>query len=56
MRALVQTDQRVNLLTNLIRFDLEKIHSTEKESLPEFFQGKPSKSPEIYKKYRNFIV
>ncbi|EAR84927.1 SWIRM domain protein (macronuclear) [Tetrahymena thermophila SB210] len=37
-------------------FEMEKIHQIEKESLPEFFQGKPSKTPEIYKRYRNFIV
>ncbi|EGR31581.1 swi snf and rsc complex subunit ssr2, putative [Ichthyophthirius multifiliis] len=38
------------------RLDLDKIHQIEKEALPEFFQGKPSKTPEIYKKYRNFII
>lgn len=29
----------------------------EKDSMPEFFNGKyPSKSPQIYKEYRNFMV
>ena len=38
-------------------FNLEEIHEIEKTSLPEFFNGKyPSKTPEIYKKYRNFII
>ena len=38
-------------------FNLEEIHEIEKKALPEFFNGKfPSKTPEIYKKYRNFIV
>ena len=38
-------------------FNLEEIHEIEKLSLPEFFNGKyPSKTPEIYKKYRNFII
>ena len=38
-------------------FKMEEIHEIEKKSLPEFFNGKyPSKNPEIYKKYRNFII
>ena len=38
-------------------FNIDEIHEIEKVSLPEFFNGKfPSKTPEIYKKYRNFII
>ena len=37
-------------------FNLDDVHQIEKDSLPEFFVGKPSKTPEIYKKYRNFIL
>ena len=38
-------------------FNSEEIQEIEKISLPEFFNGKyPSKTPEIYKKYRNFII
>jgi len=38
-------------------FDLTKIHPIEKESLPEFFKNQnPSKTPQIYVKYRNFLV
>ena len=38
-------------------FNLEDINEIEKVSLPEFFNGQyPSKTPEIYKKYRNFII
>jgi len=37
-------------------FSFESIHQIEKDSLAEFFIGKPSKSPEVYKKYRNFII
>ena len=38
-------------------FNMDEIHEIEKKSLPEFFNGKyPSKNPEIYKKYRNFII
>ncbi|KAL6947267.1 hypothetical protein ACO0QE_002146 [Hanseniaspora vineae] len=38
-------------------FDLTKIHSIEKENLPEFFTNRiVSKTPQIYMKYRNFMV
>lgn len=38
-------------------FDLTKIHSIEKENLPEFFTNRiVSKTPQIYIKYRNFMV
>jgi len=37
-------------------FNPDSIHQIEKDSLSEFFSGKPSKSPEVYKKYRNFII
>ena len=38
-------------------FNIDDIHDIERISLPEFFNGKyPSKTPEIYKKYRNFII
>lgn len=38
-------------------FNLLKIHSIEKESLPEFFTNRvASKTPQVYVKYRNFMV
>ncbi|SMN19428.1 hypothetical protein, no similarity [Maudiozyma saulgeensis] len=38
-------------------FNLRKIHQIEKKSLPEFFTNRiASKTPEIYIKYRNFMV
>lgn len=38
-------------------FSLAKIHEVEKRSLPEFFNKRNrSKTPEIYIKYRNFMV
>lgn len=38
-------------------FDLSKIHAIERESLPEYFQNSnKAKTPEIYMKYRNFMV
>ncbi|OMJ67163.1 hypothetical protein SteCoe_35755 [Stentor coeruleus] len=38
-------------------FDGAKVHSVEKQSLPEFFCGKyPSKNPTTYMHYRNFMI
>lgn len=38
-------------------FDLRKIHLIEKQSLPEFFTNRiASKTPQVYVKYRNFMV
>lgn len=38
-------------------FEFDSIHEIEQESLPEFFCGKyPSKTPESYKEYRNFMI
>ncbi|SCV03406.1 LANO_0G03950g1_1 [Lachancea nothofagi CBS 11611] len=38
-------------------FHLQKIHSIEKQSLPEFFTNRiPSKTPQVYVKYRNFMI
>jgi len=37
-------------------FDKDKIHEIERDQMIEFFQNKESKSVEIYKKYRNFII
>lgn len=38
-------------------FKFDEIHEIEMKALPEFFCRKyPSKSPEIYKQYRNFII
>ncbi|KAJ7558882.1 hypothetical protein O6H91_04G060100 [Diphasiastrum complanatum] len=38
-------------------FAWNKIHTTERRALSEFFEGKsPSKTPKIYKDYRDFII
>lgn len=38
-------------------FAMDKVHPLEQRSLPEFFNGKaPSKTPQVYMLYRNFIV
>lgn len=40
-----------------IWFKISEINDIEKRSLPEFFEGKSStKTPEIYKEYRNYMV
>lgn len=38
-------------------FNFDDIHEIELKALPEFFCGKyPSKTPELYKQYRNYII
>ena len=38
-------------------FSLDSIHAVERDSLPEFFNGRyPSKNEHTYKEYRNFMV
>ena len=37
-------------------FDFSHIHPIEKQALPEFFQEKPSKTPVLYQRMRNFMV
>jgi len=37
-------------------FNFNSIHRIEKQNLPEFFGEKPSKTPSIYMKIRNFMV
>ena len=38
-------------------FNIDEIHQIEMDSLPEFFNGRyPSKNPQVYKEYRNFMI
>ena len=38
-------------------FDMSKIHDNEKKALPEFFNGRNrSKTPSVYKDYRDFMI
>lgn len=37
-------------------FDMNGIHQLERDALPEFFTGKSSKTPQVYKNYRNHII
>ncbi|XP_053738935.1 histone H2A deubiquitinase MYSM1 isoform X1 [Synchiropus splendidus] len=39
-----------------IELDLETVTDDEKQAIPEFFEGRPSKTPERYLKIRNYIV
>jgi hypothetical protein len=38
-------------------FSFDDIHQIEIDALPEFFNGRyPSKTPQVYKEYRDFII
>ncbi|KAM9848665.1 histone H2A deubiquitinase MYSM1 [Aulostomus maculatus] len=39
-----------------IEMDLDTITEDEKQAIPEFFEGRPSKTPERYLKIRNYIL
>lgn len=39
-----------------IEMDMETITEDEKQAIPEFFEGRPSKTPERYLKIRNYIL
>lgn len=36
--------------------DTESITEDEKQAIPEFFEGRPSKTPDRYLKIRNYIL
>lgn len=39
-----------------IEMDIETITEDEKQAIPEFFEGRPAKTPERYLKIRNYIL
>lgn len=39
-----------------IEMEMETITEEEKQAIPEFFEGRPSKTPERYLKIRNYIL
>lgn len=39
-----------------VQLDAEAIAEEEKQAFPEFFEGRPSKTPERYLKIRNYIL
>lgn len=43
--------------TSAAWFNIDRINRIERDMLPEFFKGgKPSKTPDVYMKYRNFMI
>ena len=55
----IQTNENENIYLPISSswFNMDNIHEIEMKSNPEFFVGKyPTKTPQIYKKYRNFII
>ena len=49
--------EQIKIPASVNWFNIDEIHEIEKKALPEFFNGKYlSKTSEIYKKYRNFII
>ncbi|KAI8610037.1 hypothetical protein BC830DRAFT_1070272 [Chytriomyces sp. MP71] len=56
-QALAKQTHEIVVPSHAAWFAFEAIHSVEKKLLPEFFNGlHPSKTPEIYKNHRNFMV
>ena len=39
-----------------VTLDTSTITEEEKQAIPEFFEGRPSKTPERYLKIRNYIL
>ncbi|QPG76799.1 hypothetical protein FOA43_004193 [Brettanomyces nanus] len=57
MASLKKQTHTIVLPSYVSWFDLKQIHKIEKESLPEFFNKfNKNKSPEIYVRYRNFMI
>ncbi|CAG8600829.1 6289_t:CDS:2 [Paraglomus brasilianum] len=56
-KYLSQQTQEVIIPSYAAWFDMARIHEIEKRSLPEFFNSKnKSKTPSVYKEYRDFII
>src|SRR6266498_2454092 len=56
-KYLSQQTQEIIIPSYAAWFDMAKIHSIEQKSLPEFFNNRnKSKTPSIYKEYRDFII
>lgn len=54
---LIQQTHAIILPSYSTWFDMHTIHSLEMKSLPEFFNGRNrSKSPPVYKDYRDFMI
>lgn len=53
----VQQTHEIVIPSYAMWFNMNKIHSIEERSLPEFFNSRnKSKTPQVYKRYRDFMV
>lgn len=54
---LIEQTHRIILPSYSVWFDMNQIHNLEKKALPEFFNSRNrSKTPAVYKDYRDFMV
>ncbi|XP_041862348.1 histone H2A deubiquitinase MYSM1 [Melanotaenia boesemani] len=51
-----EEDEELKAPEQEIEMDMETITEDEKQAIPEFFEGRPSKTPERYLKIRNYIL
>uniref|UniRef100_A0A2I4CTH1 Myb-like, SWIRM and MPN domain-containing protein 1 n=1 Tax=Austrofundulus limnaeus TaxID=52670 RepID=A0A2I4CTH1_AUSLI len=51
-----EEEEEVKAPEQELEMDTERINEDEKQAIPEFFEGRPSKTPERYLKIRNYIL
>lgn len=51
-----EEEEELKIPEQEIEMDMEGITEEEKQAIPEFFEGRPSKTPERYLKIRNYIL
>lgn len=51
-----EDDEEIKPPEQEIEMDTESITEDEKQAIPEFFEGRPSKTPDRYLKIRNYIL
>lgn len=51
-----EEEEELKIPEQEIKMDMEVITEEEKQAIPEFFEGRPSKTPERYLKIRNYIL
>ncbi|XP_019752812.1 histone H2A deubiquitinase MYSM1 [Hippocampus comes] len=51
-----EEEEELNVPEQEVELDVECISEDEKQAIPEFFEGRPSKTPERYLKIRNYIL
>lgn len=51
-----EEEEELKIPEQEIEMDMETITEDEKQAIPEFFEGRPSKTPERYLKIRNYIL